>query len=53
MRLVREMPSDWRTMSEEAQKRFITRIDYLCENTLKGIARAPGATSLFTMRRTT
>lgn len=39
MQVLREMPSDWRTMSEEAQERFITRVDGICENLLKAIIR--------------
>lgn len=39
VKLVREMPSDWRSMSEEVQERFITRIDGITDGTLRAIIR--------------
>jgi len=37
MQIMREMPSDWRTMSEETQSSFIQRADFLANETLRKI----------------
>lgn len=39
-KVLREMPSDWRSMSEDAQKNTIQKIDFLVENILRSVIDA-------------